>query len=341
MIRASAPGRAGIIGNPTDLYGGSVISCSISERAYCELSPSEQSAVRMDADIIALTGPESLALDSSKFDLAKAALQALEIDPSVHKVSISLRTDVPEQAGLAGSTAMLACAVGCLLAYVGLELNRYEVAETIRKIEADVMKITTGYQDQYMAVFGGLNYMDFRGKELMRQTKDEPFATLEPLSEIVGELPMILAHTGVKRFSGSVHKSLRERWLEGEKQVIEGYLRIAELGHMGKKAVLAQDWETLGKLMNENHAIQRDLGGSGESNERLIEAALSHGALGAKLAGAGGGGTIIALTEDPDSLAKALLDAGASRILAPKPAEGLVTEREWSVDYHKQGPGTH
>ena len=326
MIRVSAPGRAGIIGNPTDMYGGSVISCSITERAYCELSRSEQSAIRMDGDAIALTGFESLALDGGKFDLAKAALQALEMDPSAHKITISLRTDVPEQAGLAGSTAMLACAVGCLLAHLGIELNKYELAETVRKIETDVMKITCGYQDHYMAVFGGLNYMDFRGKEMMRQSKDEPFATIEPLSEVVGELPMILAHTGVKRCSGSVHKSLRERWLGGEEQVVEGYVRIAELGRLGKKALLARDWKALGELMNENHAIQRDLGGSGESNERLIEAALSHGALGAKLAGAGQGGTIIALTEDPDRLAKALLDAGASRILTPKPTEGLVVE---------------
>jgi len=341
MIKASAPGRAGIIGNPTDMYGGSVISCSISERAYCQLLPSEQSVIRMDGDAVVLAGRDSLALDGGKFDLAKAALQALEVDPAADKLTLTLRTDVPEQAGLAGSTAMLACAVGCLLAYLGLDLNKYELAETLRKIEADIMKITCGYQDHYMTVFGGLNYMDFRGKEMMRQTKDEPFATVEPLSEIVGEPPMILAHTGVKRCSGSVHKSLRERWLEGEKQVVEGYIRIAELGRLGKKALLARDWKTLGELMNENHAIQRDLGGSGESNERLIEAALSHGALGAKLAGAGHGGTIIALAEEPDHLAKDLLNAGASRIITPKPAEGLVTEREWSVDYHEQGSGTH
>jgi len=44
------------------------------------------------------------------------------------------------------------------------------------------------------------------------------------------------------------------------------------------------DWPALGRLMNENHAIQRDLGGSGEPNERLIAAALQAGAPGAKLA---------------------------------------------------------
>ena len=77
--------------------------------------------------------------------------------------------------------------------------------------------------------------------------------------------------------------------------------------------------------MNENHAIIRDLGGSGDSNERLIKAALEGGAIGAKLAGAGGGGTIIALTLDPQTTKKALEKAGAERFLDLSPSSPGVT----------------
>lgn len=80
--------------------------------------------------------------------------------------------------------------------------------------------------------------------------------------------------------------------------------------------------------MNENHAIQRDLGGSGESNEILIGAALANGANGAKLAGAGQGGTILALAENTDEMARVLLHAGAERVFRPRPAEGLIVERK-------------
>lgn len=342
MIRASAPGRAGIIGNPTDMYGGCVLSCSIAERAYCYLFPSDEPYIRVGNDILALGDEEDLALDGNRFDLAKAVLQAFEINPVMEKFALSIYTDIPEQAGLAGSTAMLTSIVGCVIEYLGLDLTRYELAERIRGIEADIMSITCGYQDHYMTVFGGLNFMDFTGKEHMRGPVHEPFATVEPLSDIITELPMLLAHTGVKRFSGSVHKSLRERWIDGEQKVIEGYRRIAELGRLGKKALITHDWQTLGELMNENHAIQRDLGGSSECNEHLIEAALAHGALGAKLAGAGHGGTIIVLTEEPETITQALLDIGADRILVPSPTHGLVVEREWSIDnYHKQGASAH
>ena len=79
--------------------------------------------------------------------------------------------------------------------------------------------------------------------------------------------------------------------------------------------------------MNENHAIQRDLGGSGPDNERLIAAALDAGAPGAKLAGAGHGGTIIVLHPDPQSLESPLLRAGAELVFYPQPVPGVTVER--------------
>jgi mevalonate kinase/D-glycero-alpha-D-manno-heptose-7-phosphate kinase/glucuronokinase len=86
--------------------------------------------------------------------------------------------------------------------------------------------------------------------------------------------------------------------------------------------------------MNENHAVQRDLGGSGESNERLIAAAREVGAPGAKLAGAGSGGTIIALWpwEDFSPLERALYDAGASATYRLEIAPGATIEKDEGID---------
>lgn len=164
-----------------------------------------------------------------------------------------------------------------------------------------------------MCTFGGLNYMDFRGKQFYREEEAELFATIEPISSYVVRLPFLLGFTGVQHSSGAVHKPLRERWLEGDPPVVKGYRRITEIARLGKKALLTEDWPTFGDLMNENHAIQRDLGGSGEANERLITAALEAGALGAKLAGAGDGGTVITLwpNADASTLVDALHKAGA------------------------------
>ena len=179
-----------------------------------------------------------------------------------------------------------------------------------------------------MCTFGGLNYMDFQGKQFYRDAEAELFATIEPLSADVSTLPFVLAFTGVQHASSAVHKPLRERWLEGEAAVVDSYRRITQIARMGKKALLMADWSLLGQLMNENHSIQRALGGSGESNEQLIVAALDAGALGAKLAGAGDGGTIIALWPGSNiaPLEKALLNVGASAIYRPEVAPGAMIE---------------
>jgi galactokinase/mevalonate kinase-like predicted kinase len=227
---------------------------------------------------------------------------------------------------MSGSTALLAALVAALFAYNNRSYPLHYFAEFIRSIELNRMGVMCGYQDAYMVTFGGLNYMEFRDKEYYRSVDDELFATIEPLPDPPA-LPFVLAHTGVQHMSGAVHKPLRERWEDGEPALVEGYRRIAALARHGKRAYLMGDWESLGRLMNENHAIQRDLGGSGPANERLIAAALAAGALGAKLAGAGRGGTIIALHPAPHSLEEALLAAGADRIIYPRPVNGVTVER--------------
>lgn len=327
MIISSAPGRAGIVGNPSDMYGGSVVSCTVPCRACCTIAAADRFTLEVNGEYEEINSIDDLRLSGNRFDIPKAVTSSLEINPAKCRFSMTITSDIPEQAGLAGSTAMVVAVVGCITEFLEMGLNRYEIAEMSRKIESEVMGILCGFQDQYMAAFGGLNYLDFREKEGLVQLQEEPYATVEPLTAFVPELPIILAHTGIKRNSGTVHRSIRERWEDGEEAVVQGYTRIAHLARLAKKALLSGRMDELAQLMNENHAIQRDLGGSGPVNEALIEAALANGAIGAKLAGAGRGGTIAALTLDPERTARALEEAGADRILPVEPTEGLVIER--------------
>jgi len=326
MIQASAPGRAGIVGNPTDGYGGTVISTSLAERAHVTLVLAEATVIEIGGHRTVIRDRSDLTLDGSYTDIAKAVLTQFDAIPGEKQFHLSAETQIPIQAGLSGSTAMLVAILGAVLRLLDLNLNRYEIAELARKIEFEVMGVTCGFQDQYMAAFGGLNLMDFRGKDPHAPSDDPVFATVEPLASYVPAIPMILANTGVRRLSGSVHKGLRERWIEGDPAVVSGYERIMALAREAKKALLCADWVCLGQAMNENHAIQRDLGGSGEANERLIAAALDAGAWGAKLAGAGHGGTIAVLHPDPEEAARAMYAAGAVRVLAVTPSDGLIVE---------------
>jgi galactokinase/mevalonate kinase-like predicted kinase len=311
----SAPGRVGIIGNPTDMYGGSVLSCSVGLRARVTLTPSPGVVLETNGQVCRITDREDLRPRGDLFDLGRAILDYLHLPPLGCR--ISYESEIPLRSGMAGSTALTVAMLQAFLVWQRKFINLYQLAERARTIELNNLKVVCGYQDACMCTFGGLNYMDFRGKQFYRTAEAELFATIEPLAPYVSQLPFLLGHTGVQHASSAVHKPIRERWLEGEPAVVEGYRQITEIAQAGKKALLLADWPTLGRLMNENHAIQR-----------LIAAALGAGALGAKLAGAGDGGTIIALWPWQDSapLEDALTEAGASALYRPEIAAGVTVE---------------
>jgi galactokinase/mevalonate kinase-like predicted kinase len=297
----------------------------LSERAVVEITPARDLLLEVCGHQERIESTADLRLTDGFTDVAKAVFTFLPSAVTEWKFHLRAWTTVPICAGLSGSTTMLVAILGATLRMLDLRWTPYEIAEAARHIEFNLMNCVCGFQDQYMAVFGGFRYLDFRDKE--PPVEREPvYATVENLEPLVGDLPLVLASTGVRRHSGQVHQGFRERWLAGEPKVVDGYHRAARLAREGKRAILAEDWATVGALMNENHSIQRDLGGSGEVNERLIAAALEAGAWGAKLAGAGKGGTIIAVHEDPAYLEHKLQEADAARVLRVRPSEGLIVE---------------
>jgi galactokinase/mevalonate kinase-like predicted kinase len=306
-IVCSAPARANLIGNPSDQYGGCTLGVSLRLRAWAALDAAAPGRIDGDA-------PE----------IARATLAHLGIEEPAF--GVRLATEIPRQSGVAGSTALVVALLRALLAWQGHTPGPHALAELARSVEYESLGVQCGFVDQYLCTFGGLRHVDLRGKHAERE--DAPVATVEDLSAFVSELPFVLAFSGVRHSSDSVHRPIRARWLAGERAVVEGYARVAEIGILGKTALLRRDWPTLGRLMNENHAIQRDLGGSGPADDALIEAALAAGAVGAKLAGAGGGGTIVALALERDSarLEAALRAAGATRLERPAVAPGVRLE---------------
>jgi galactokinase/mevalonate kinase-like predicted kinase len=310
------------------MYGGSVLSCSVGMRARVTVTQARGILLQTGEQERRITDRGDLRPLGDRFDLVRAILDYMRL-PQLN-CRIEYESEIPIRSGMSGSTALVVAILQALLAWQDEYPNRYQLAERARHIELNYLRVACGYQDAYMCTFGGLNYMDFRGKQFYRSAEAELFGTVEPLANYVQELPFLLAYTGVQHSSDEVHRPLRERWLDGEALVVKSYERITEIARHGKKAILQQNWPELGRLMNENHATQRDLGGSGESNEQLIQAALEAGAPGAKLAGAGSGGTIIALwpQEDASSLEEAMRAAGASEIYRLEVAPGATVEKD-------------
>lgn len=302
---ASAPGRCGIVGNPSDIYGGNVLSSSIPARATCRLTLGEDHQL-----------PE----DTRLWDAAVARF------PLEGPVRVEWSTDVPRSSGLSGSTALLAATLAAILAARGESPNfedpkaKIAFAELVRDVERHEAGIMCGYQDAYMIIHGGLRYMTFRGKH---PVNPGPPAVLESLD---ADLPFLLVTTGVERLSGSVHGPMAQRWLDGEPAVVEAIETIQRLGQEGADALKRGDLETLARAMTENHRLTASLGGSGEAIDTLIAHGLTHGAKAGKLAGAGLGGTVIFLTDEPEALEAALKSEGYQRFIRPEKTEGVRYE---------------
>jgi len=302
-VAASAPGRCGIIGNPTDIYGGRVLSCSVPARATCRLTLGVEQSL-----------PEDLRL----WD---AAVKRFPLEDSVR---VEWSTQIPRSSGISGSTALLAATMACVLRLTGNEPDLSSpnglvaFAELVRDVERNDAGIVCGYQDAYMIVHGGLQFMDFAGKH---PVNPGPPGRLTPIDS---PLPFLLITTGVERLSGSVHGPMAQRWMDGEALVVDSMAAITELADIGLSAVLRQDWTELGRAMDENHRLMAALGGSGEPIDLLIARCKARGAISAKLAGAGLGGTVIALTEDAPALEAGLRADGYSRFMKPILAPGVA-----------------
>ena len=302
-ITATAPGRCGIVGNPTDIYGGRVVSCSVPARAECRLTLGEEQQL-----------PDDLRLWNA----------AVARFPIEGPVKVEWSSNIPRSSGVAGSTALLAATMVCVLRAIGNEPDLASAnglatfAELVRDVERNEADIMCGYQDAYMVVHGGLQFLNFAGKH--------PVNPGPPghLTAIDAPLPFLLITTGVERLSGSVHGPMSQRWIDGEPLVVESMLAITHLADVGLAAIQMRDWSALAEAMDENHRLIAALGGSGEPIDHLIARCKHHGALSAKLAGAGLGGTVIALTEDAESLESALRTEGYTRFMRPIIAPGVA-----------------
>ncbi len=280
------------------MYGGCVISCSVPARNRCTLEPADE---------------WSLPDDTRLWD---AVTQRFPLD---RPYKVTWETDVPRSSGLSGSTALLAATLACIVTIGGEELpdDMRLFAELVRDIELREAGIVCGYQDAYMCVLGGQSYLDFHGKHPI---DSGPLGTLLP-ADLPGQY--LLVTTGVERLSGSVHGPIRDRWLNGDQQVKE---HIKELANLARTAKIGTTIDVLAEAMTRNFQIIQELGGSGEDIDRLVQSCLENGARSAKLAGAGMGGTVIALCDDHAELQQRLTKIGYTKFLRPTPTIGLLRE---------------
>lgn len=296
LIRSKAPLRISFCGGGTDVSpypeerGGAVLSCTIDKFAYGTLQPLNSKKIHvtsLDYDIVAKYHVEQELLYNGELDLLKAAIRKMKPDQGL---KLFVHSDAPPGSGLGASSTMMVCLIGLFRQWQKSPLTNYEIAELAYQLERKELGIPGGMQDQYAATFGGFNFIEFHGSEVI----------VNPLrirSDILNELHyrLLLCYTGQTRISAHILDRQTEAYIKKERSVVESLDEMKQLAIEMKNALLTEKLDDFGALLDEAWQHKRNLNKdvSNDHIDTLVSVAKKNGALGCKLLGAGGGGYLL------------------------------------------------
>ncbi|TFG21849.1 MAG: hypothetical protein EU533_04945 [Promethearchaeota archaeon] len=301
MISSKTPVRIAFGGGATDVepysseYGGFVVNATINKHFAVKIDYNNGNNIKIFRDTELIHNLElsnELKLDS---DLIKGVMYYLNVKDGI---DISFHADPPKKAGL-GASASLSCAlIAGILKLQGKEINKNSVAEMAFQVEDKILKNAGGRQDQYAAVYGGFNSLEFQGGSKVIVENLNISNSLK--SELEDRL--ILYYTGQEHVSGDLVKDQIKSY-KSKKEKSKSYLdQLKEIAYNIKDTIISEDLESFGILLNKDLEVKRKF------NPRLVtkfmnnlnKGMIKRGAIGGRVCGAGGGGCMIWLVDKTD-----------------------------------------
>ncbi len=287
MILTRTPYRISFFGGGSDYpafyeeHGGAVLNATINK--YCHIICRYLPPYFNHKHYIRYSKTEAPnSIDEIKHPSVRECLRFMKV---AHGVEITHSGDIPAMSGVGSSSAFTVGLLHALNALQGRLATRHDLAMDAIHVEQKMIGENVGSQDQVAAAFGGLNLVEF--------SKQKTFVvTPLPISqETVAHLQdnLMLFYTGISRFSSEI----------AAEQISKVSLNIRRLTDMRAMAYEAAGILTKGKALHEFGEMmhqawleKRSLGTkvSNPEIDGIYEAAISHGALGGKVCGAGGGG---------------------------------------------------
>ena len=298
IITAHAFARAGLVGNPSDGYFGKTISFIIRnfratvtlwESPHFEIVPTHGDLAHF-ASVREFLRDQKLHGYYGGMRLIKAAIKRFHdyCHRAGHELpdrsyTVSFQTDIPRLVGLSGSSAIVMAMLRALMKFHDVAIPLHELPGLALSVEKEELQISAGLQDRVIQAYEGMVYMDFDRKLLESRGYGE-YVPLHP-----PKLPPLYVAYDPERaeVSDVPHRNLRELFNRGDTTVLSAMQKYRDLTDAGRTALLAGDWESLGRVMDENFNLRRTIMPIAPENLRMVEAARSTGAS-AKFCGSGG-----------------------------------------------------
>lgn len=333
-VTAKAPCRVDLAGGTLDIWplylyhsGAVTVNFAVNRYARCTIETRRDSQIVLQSQDLAVeeTFPSLAALCSaSRYRLPIPARLVRYFAPSVG-LTIRTHSEAPAGAGISGSSALMIALTSALQRLTGggrLPLESIRVLA--QNIEAQVIRVPTGCQDYYPALYGGVNAIELTEAGVARK----------PVAVDVSDLNrrVVLAYTGAPRNSGINNWEVTKAHIDGDRAVHLNFERIAAIAAALRCALERADWSETARLLRAEWAHRRKNapGISTPLIDRLVEVTRRAGATGAKVCGAGGGGCVFFLVEPGagERVAAAIRREGAEVLPVRVAARGVQVRAE-------------
>lgn len=272
-------------------FNGCTLSTTVSIFTYCHLEKNESffsvnlHDYKKSLEANSFQELMTKLAEDDDFKLVSATIEVMRPD---YPFKLSIHSDFPPQSGLGGSSAIC---VGILAAFQ--ELNGYrttpkELAGIAYHAERHVAKIAGGWQDQYAAAYGGINFIEF--------TRDGDVITpLMLRKEIIAKLEssMLLIKIDGTHNSSDIHK---DQQIKTQTKDIQSFIKKnVEICRSIKNAILIGDIHKFGTLLNKSWNLKKNFSEkiSNQKVDYIHNFIIQKGAIGGKLIGAGGAGRFL------------------------------------------------
>lgn len=294
-IIVSSPYRVSLGGGGTDLpfyalqKGGALISAAIDE--YITVLVAKRS---LDKKIFLQYSVTEMAdsIEQINHKILKEILIYFKISESFQIATFST---MPTYTGLGASSTLIVAITKAIYELYGKSISSIKLAEEAYHIEREILGLSGGFQDQYIAALGGIQLLEI-SKDLKIKAKS---LEIEDKSLQKLQNSLFLIHSGVERNS---EKIIHQQ--EKELDIVDAYDQIKIIGKSSVDYLINGDIKKLGKAMDDHWKIKQKMTKSMSSFaiDRMYLELKSFGSIGGKIVGAGGGGFFLMVVDKNKNL---------------------------------------
>lgn len=312
MIITRSPLRISLGGGGTDLpsyyreHGGFLIAAAIDKYIYINVHQRFVQNFLLKYSHL----EEAATVDEIKHPIIREAIRLVGIQQ--RNLEITSMADIPAGTGLGSSGSFTTALLKALHTFKKSLVHPAELAEQACHIELEKLKEPIGKQDQYIAAFGGITCFEFLPNN---QVKAWP---LEISEDTLFDLEdnLLLFFTGYSRSASAILKEQDDKSRKNDQAMSDNLNFVKELGLQSRACLERGDLSEFARLMDVHWQRKKERSGA-MTNQHIndwYDCAMTHGALGGKVIGAGGGGFLMFYAGDKAALRRAMRDQGLAEV---------------------------